>query len=414
MLKQIAVLVLSASIVQIASGQGSSAAITNADIISMAKAGIGEQTIILTIQRGPAKLDASPQALIVLKKAGLSDQVLNAVLAATGSQSAAASRPSQSAPATELDKGRSDAPLQEAPAKLEQIAATLYKWLDANGKVIVCTQIHYSSPCNVPANTYAIREGHAGTITAAGDFIEDQSSKEFPTRYLEYNGANVQKLLPSETDAEVFKVDESQLSQYDLPSEIKKTLEADKRATQARIQDADKRHEQELLEQRKQQAEANSAPPVNTAAAVPAGPTGLTLRVLQSESVPYTQESRGSVSTTCSIVGDASTSAYASSFGNSAYGNSTTNWNQRMRCNSYDTMMRWPHVLNVMFVRASDGNSYIIGCDRAWRWSKCVSLRAGDTFNARFTEKGIEVEAVNSKGKDVQPTYHILQSAVSR
>ncbi len=33
----------------------------------MTKAGIGEQTIILTIQRGPVKFDTSPQALIDLK-----------------------------------------------------------------------------------------------------------------------------------------------------------------------------------------------------------------------------------------------------------------------------------------------------------------------------------------------------------
>ncbi len=140
----------------------------------------------------------------------------------------------------------------------------------------------------------------------------------------------------------------------------------------------------------------------------------LTLRVLQEQSVPYTQESRKGVSTTCSIVGNADTSAYATSVGSSTYGNASTNSNQRMSCNSYDTTMRWPHVLNVMFAQASNGNSYIIACDRAWRWSKCVPLRAGDTFNARFTEKGLEVEAVSSKGKEEKPTYHILQSAVSR
>jgi hypothetical protein len=154
--------------------------------------------------------------------------------------------------------------------------------------------------------------------------------------------------------------------------------------------------------------------PTPTVATIPAGPTGLTLRVLQSESVPYVQESRGSISTTCNIVGNANTSAYANSVGNTAYGNATTNWNQRMSCNSYDTTMRWPHVLNVMFARASDGNSYIIGCDRAWRWSKCVPLRAGDTFTARFTSKGLEIDAENSKGKEERPTYHVLQSAVSR
>jgi hypothetical protein len=134
------------------------------------------------------------------------------------------------------------------------------------------------------------------------------------------------------------------------------------------------------------------------------------LKILQEQSVPYTQESGGGISTSCNIVGTANTSAYVNAYGSSAYGNATTNSNQRMSCNSYDTTIRWPHVLNVMFAQASDGNSYIIACDRAWRWSKCVPLRAGDAFKAHFTEKGIEVEAINTKGKEENPTYHILQS----
>ena len=80
--------------------QTSQPAITNSDIVSMAKAGIGDQIIILTIQRGPTKLDTSPQALIILKKAGLSDQVLDAVLAAdkssVGTQPAKPSKSTQS------------------------------------------------------------------------------------------------------------------------------------------------------------------------------------------------------------------------------------------------------------------------------------------------------------------------------
>jgi hypothetical protein len=141
---------------------------------------------------------------------------------------------------------------------------------------------------------------------------------------------------------------------------------------------------------------------------------GLTLKVLQEQSVPYTQESRGGISTSCNIVGTANTSANVNTYGNSAYGNATTNSNQHMSCNSYDTTIRWPHVLNVMFAQGSNGNSYIIACDRAWRWSKCVPLRAGDVFNARFTEKGIEVEATNTKGKVENPTYQVLQSKSSQ
>jgi hypothetical protein len=137
---------------------------------------------------------------------------------------------------------------------------------------------------------------------------------------------------------------------------------------------------------------------------------GVTLKVLQAQSVPYIQQSGGDISTSCSIVGNSNTSAYANTVGSSTYGNATTNSNQHMNCSSYDTTVRWPHVLNVMFAEASDGNSYMFACDRAWRWSKCVPLQVGQVFNARFTDKGLEVDGLNAKGKEESPIYHVLQS----
>lgn len=65
--------------------------------------------------------------------------------------------------------------------------------------------------------------------------------------------------------------------------------------------------------------------------------------------------------------------------------------------------MNWPHVLNVMLVEASDGNAYIIACDRAWAWSKCVPLRAGDTFNARRTSKGWPWSPLTKREKGQNP-----------
>jgi hypothetical protein len=63
-----------------------------------------------------------------------------------------------------------------------------------------------------------------------------------------------------------------------------------------------------------------------------------------------------------------------------------------------------------MLVEASDGNAYIIACDRAWRWSKCVPLRAGDSYNARLGPKGMVVQTFNTKGNESEPTYTVLQS----
>jgi hypothetical protein len=139
-----------------------------------------------------------------------------------------------------------------------------------------------------------------------------------------------------------------------------------------------------------------------------------TLKVLQAESVPYTQQSGGGISTNCNISGSANTTATANTIGNTTFGNGNTTSDMRMNCNSYDTTIRWPHVLNTMFVEASDGNAYIIACDRAWRWSKCVPLRAGQVFNARMTSKGIEVQAFSDKGKEEEPVYSVLQSKSMR
>ena len=62
-------LILLSISVSVIAAQGSNRVITNADIINMAKSGIGEQTIILTIQKAATKFDTSPDALIQLKTA---------------------------------------------------------------------------------------------------------------------------------------------------------------------------------------------------------------------------------------------------------------------------------------------------------------------------------------------------------
>jgi hypothetical protein len=51
-----------------------------------------------------------------------------------------------------------------------------------------------------------------------------------------------------------------------------------------------------------------------------------------------------------------------------------------LNCNSSDNTIRWQHVLNAMLGDATDGNAYILACDRAWRWSKCTGLKPGDTL----------------------------------
>lgn len=78
--KIIFLLVFGSVFARLLGAQDSHRTLTNADIVSMAKSGIGEQTIILTIQKSTGAFDTSPEALIQLKTAGVSDAVLNAML----------------------------------------------------------------------------------------------------------------------------------------------------------------------------------------------------------------------------------------------------------------------------------------------------------------------------------------------
>src|SRR5579872_2780956 len=56
--------------------------VTDEDVVRMVKAGLAEGTIVLAIQQGPTEFDTSPDALISLRSQGLTQKVLDAMLAA--------------------------------------------------------------------------------------------------------------------------------------------------------------------------------------------------------------------------------------------------------------------------------------------------------------------------------------------
>jgi hypothetical protein len=61
--------------------------LTDSDVIKMTKSGLGESTILAVIQASPCNFDGSPNALIAMKNVGVTQNVLNAVLAAAASKS---------------------------------------------------------------------------------------------------------------------------------------------------------------------------------------------------------------------------------------------------------------------------------------------------------------------------------------
>ncbi len=93
---------------------------------------------------------------------------------------------------------------------------------------------------------------------------------------------------------------------------------------------------------------------------------GLRIRVLEEKSVPYEQKMGGGPSTSCNISGGSNTHSTANTIGIFQVRECQDHTGLHMNCATYDTTMNWPHVLNVMLVEASDGNAYLIACDRAW------------------------------------------------
>ena len=77
------VMVCGVFVVSAAYGQvlkGSAPALTNQDVVRMVKAGVPESAVIASIDTRPAKFDVSPDALIELKRAGVSQNVIQAML----------------------------------------------------------------------------------------------------------------------------------------------------------------------------------------------------------------------------------------------------------------------------------------------------------------------------------------------
>jgi hypothetical protein len=84
-------------------GQGVKKPLTNADVIKMVKGGLPESVVVSAIQAGPAKFDISPDGLIALHKAGVTQGEMDAILA-SGHPSGGATAP-QPAPAAAAATG---------------------------------------------------------------------------------------------------------------------------------------------------------------------------------------------------------------------------------------------------------------------------------------------------------------------
>jgi len=418
--------------------------LTNSNILDMTKSGISEQTIILMIQRGPTRFDTSAEAVIELKKSGVSDAVLNAMLSAP---TAPAAQPKQDCTES-LDQV-----LASLGAKEKVTAVRSVRW---RGTSIVSSASGRRSSYNVesvtvlPSSTYLsasgsglakkivitpefnyLTEGKMTTGVPASTIVEYQEGLKLDPLYVLQHRGQYSCVLEGMEQIGSLKTGKLRVTGegvegfWSVDPETGRLLRRVAISNQSVTDFSDWRQVDGIYvpfarhtvragvttEVTISEYELNPAtdaswfqPPARQLTA------SLTFKVRQSESVPYTVQTNGGISTACNISGSTSTSLSSSTYGNTTYGTATSTPNLQMNCSSSDNTIRWTHVLNAMFVEASDGNAYIIACDRAWRWSKCTPLRAGDTFLAERTDKGFLVQSVNGKGREKEATYTILQS----
>jgi hypothetical protein len=93
--------------------------LTNDSVISMVKGGLGEAVVLARIRSSPANFDTSTNSLLALKKAGVSDKVIEAMVSAprSGAAAAAAPAPAVPAPAPAPSSGSAPAPSVSASAR---------------------------------------------------------------------------------------------------------------------------------------------------------------------------------------------------------------------------------------------------------------------------------------------------------
>lgn len=78
--------------------RGADAVVDNESVLKMHQAGLSEQTILMSIQKGPTQFDTSPNALIALKEAGISEAIIQQVVFAGGKGATGPGAPATAAP----------------------------------------------------------------------------------------------------------------------------------------------------------------------------------------------------------------------------------------------------------------------------------------------------------------------------
>lgn len=136
--------------------------LTNSDVINMVQGGVPESVIVASIRSHPAKFDVSPDGLIALHKAGVTQDELDAMVATTGTPSSPASTEAAQPTPT------SSAPNPNVPAVALLQNGALQR-LPLEKTQLVQTKTKPTSMSSLSGDTALTQGIQAGVGTAAWD-----------------------------------------------------------------------------------------------------------------------------------------------------------------------------------------------------------------------------------------------------
>jgi hypothetical protein len=132
------------------------------------------------------------------------------------------------------------------------------------------------------------------------------------------------------------------------------------------------------------------------------------LKVLASDSIQVSQGLDGWNSANCQLSVSPGPTNFPNTLDDVAFTQAQPGANMKLFCNSWEQSTIIPRTLNAMLVVSSDGNAYVIACDKAWHWSKCAPLDQGRMYHGSHTSDGFDVDGFNVDGKEVQAHYRVL------
>lgn len=433
-------------------GQSANAPLTDADVVKMVRSGLSDQTVVLEIRGKVTNFDTSPDELIWLKKAGVSQAVMDAMLAATA-PAAGSTAAVQVTGSTLLKKALDAIAPQDGLFKLNALRCEANLMETVSGVQSAFEEVRvlqYPDRMALTVNggnrpaarliltphfNYVSSDGLTRALGTASAQVYDEQlrfdpfyiarhQQDFALTVLgvseQEGNATVDTLKISQGGADyLWKIDSTSGRLVSVQSRLRSGEVVTREYSDYRkVGDLVLPFKWRTLQPgRTVEATVNRYeidPEIDESLflrpdGIESSDAAVSFRVLDTKAVAHTQEMGGNVSVTCQLSQDVNTTV-ADPMDDVHFIEGTTPSNLQMTCNSWDTPKYWARKLNASVAVASDGNAYIVACDQGPKWSKCTPLEAGKIIHGVRNPEGIEVESRNENGKPVTVTYSVLQT----